>query len=300
MPWMFAGSATATRSLLSVRDTGTATTRCSVFSEISSAALGETRSSERSMNGMPYRRASERAIPSGCATPSSCSAWARPPMPARPRAAASRSDGTSSVAAISSAARSATVSKPWPPGSFAAASPLSTPAASRDSSTCAAGLRARSSRSSSPTFVPPRGRPRCPIPSIRRTSRGSRRPRRARRPRRREERYERDRHLAGAGAVADEEDGRRHERGDEPDHQRERDASPEHRAEQQRQLDVAHAEALRVHERGGEQEGRSSRAPRAAIRRSGRSPCAPRGRSPLRGARSGSARAGSGGRRRRA
>ncbi len=56
--------------------------------------------------------------------------------------------------------------------------------------------------------------------------------------------------------MAREQDERRHERRDEADHQREGDVAPEHGAEQERQLHVAHAEALSGSERGGEQESR--------------------------------------------
>ena len=63
--------------------------------------------------------------------------------------------------------------------------------------------------------------------------------------------------------MAGEQVDARHERRDHPEHQADADEPPEHRAEQQRELDVAHAHAGRVGERGHEQEaGGAERAER--------------------------------------
>ena len=55
--------------------------------------------------------------------------------------------------------------------------------------------------------------------------------------------------------MPDEQHERRNERREHADHHRNRHRAPERGAEQQRELDVAHAHAARVGERGEEQEG---------------------------------------------
>ena len=54
--------------------------------------------------------------------------------------------------------------------------------------------------------------------------------------------------MRAAAPCLDDEDGSRNERGEKADHQRDRDRRAEHRAEQERELHVAHPEPLRVRE----------------------------------------------------
>ena len=100
MPWRFAGSATAMRRTPSAAAYGIAPMRSRTWSGISFAACSSTLMSARSTSGSWCRAASIRAMPSLEATPSSTSAEASERVCcARPRASASRSSGTSFVAA---------------------------------------------------------------------------------------------------------------------------------------------------------------------------------------------------------
>jgi len=69
-----------------------------------------------------------------------------------------------------------------------------------------------------------------------------------------QERGEGDAHLAGGGSVAGEQEDAGDEPRKHPDHQGDRNFTAEHRAQQERELDVAHAHPAGVGERCDEQE----------------------------------------------
>ena len=71
-----------------------------------------------------------------------------------------------------------------------------------------------------------------------------------------------------------------HERGEHAEHQADADEPAEHRAEQQRELDVAHAHPGRVGERGHEQEAGGAERAERPLRARVRAPSARRARSP--------------------
>ena len=298
MPWMFAGSATATRSRSSVRDTGTATTRCSVFSGISSAALGRrpllrevdereaVAARERPGDAVRVREALVlqrlREADDAGATAGGGEPVARNELGRGDQLGDEIGDRLEAVA-----------------GSSVPIAVLGDTRSRRGWWMSGAGLRARSSRCPSsgidascrrsPSIgrypVNPRYQSRIASPANSATTAPSAR-----------NGTSGIAILRAPGAVPREQDDGRDERCQEPDHQRHDDVQAEHGAEQQRQLDVAHAEPLRVARARPRAGTPTRRAPRAATRRSGRSPCGRRARSRRTEARSGSARAGSGGR----
>src|SRR6187399_2465935 len=76
-----------------------------------------------------------------------------------------------------------------------------------------------------------------------------------------EERDERNAHLPRRRSVAAHENCRRHERSEETDHECDGDGGTEHRTEQERELDVAHAEPLRIGEHDQEEGARRDERP---------------------------------------
>ena len=262
-PWTFCGSVIAIRSVLPSNANGIAHTRSSTGSGISFAAsafdaldrevderqvvlLGEVaRDAERVREALVEQRARERAALRARAH--GLELVGRQQAAVADELARSRSLGSSPP----SAARERIAGSPT--------SELGRPPARRAAARGAAsGLLVGHDRP--PSTATPGRRRGCASPAKRRDDAAER-----------EERPERDLHLPRRLAVAGEQHDRRHERGDHPDHHRDRNGAPEHEAEQQRELDVAHPHPAGIGERGEEEEERGAEPGDQPTRATGRS-----------------------------
>src|SRR6188508_2679329 len=234
---------------------------------MSCAASTATPTDGRSTTGRWWRTASMRAMPSEVAAPSSMRACVTG-VPFAARARTSGSTPTSiSVVASSRSRRSSDVSS-TPNG--VASVRAGAGAASAGVASSASGTRvsfiAAPSNGLSACASPPLTRYESEEPEVRVEDRVAEEERDDRA--QREERDERNAHLPRRRSVAAHEDGCRHERREETDHERDGDGRTEHRAEKERELHVAHPEPLGIGEHN--QEERAGRDQRPHEPREGR------------------------------
>src|SRR3954451_2289509 len=234
----FCGSLIATCSVAPANANGRAHTRSSTASGMAVIAFSSIPTTARSTSGRWNCSASERAMPSELATPSSISACEKEPPSARVRTVSSLSLDSRPVSATSSATSSLRSRVSGTAGDAAASSPSSSRAFAR---------RSPGKFSRLTTVGPTLEEPQIGVDQPVAGEEGDEAAKR-------EEGPEGDRHLARGGAVADEQDGRGHERTDHRDHHRHRHRPAEHRAQQQGKLDVAHPHAGGVCERRDEEE----------------------------------------------
>src|SRR4051794_18597327 len=247
------GSVIAIWSVPSATAKGTAQTRSSTGSGITLLASALTPLTARSTSGSPYWEASARATPSDVATPSSRSACENEPPSERARTLASVSSGSRPVSPISSAISA--LRAPFAGGAGGDVSPLS------DESGCTRRSSGWLSKFIGATAFVSADR-QVPVEDA---VAGEERHHAAEG----EKRAERDRHLAGGAAMTGEQGDRGHKRREHGEQQRHRHRPPQRRAQQEGELDVAHAHPARVGERGEQQEEGGAEAGEHPLRRGG-------------------------------